>query len=174
MPGAAAPGAAGRMLQEELRFFPEQTPWARRGEEIPKRASTGKMRELTPAWAPALFFILLYPPPKRLVGFGLLLRDSFCALAPQEEELKALPGCSRSTEMHPVGSKMILKGMRWQLAVCWAWAGSGHVLGLSPGPDFAVAGPESKGLKDAWERCAGDCHLPVPCGGGYPRPRHPV
>lgn len=56
------------MLREELRFFPEQTPWARQGEEIPKRANAGKLRELTPAWAPALFFILFYPPKKALWG----------------------------------------------------------------------------------------------------------
>lgn len=80
------------MLREELRFFPEQTPWARQGEEIPKRANAGKLRELTPAWAPALFFYIILPPQKSLVGVGLLLRDCFCALSPQEGELRAGPG----------------------------------------------------------------------------------
>lgn len=35
------------------------------------------------------------------------------------------------------------------------------MLGLSPGPDFAVAGPKCKGLKDVRDRGAGDCHPPI-------------
>lgn len=60
---------------------------------------------------------------------------------------------------------MTLTERRWQLAWCCAWAGSGCVSGLSPGPNSAAAGPKSEGLKDARERCAGDCHPPVPGGG---------